>query len=148
MDENRLIVDENIQLGRAGRFMPLLLGLICGIGLGLYMGWVLWPTEIIDATPSFMQEQYRIDYTLMIAAAYAADGDLGLAQRRLATLEEVDVNAWLLALTNNSILDSAPDEDIRHLIGLAEALGLGSPLIDAYLADEVELGLPGGDGEG
>lgn len=62
------------------------LGLLIGIGLGLFGSRVLWPVEYADITPELMTAESRVDYALMVATAFAADGDLELATRRLARL--------------------------------------------------------------
>ncbi|UCF61533.1 MAG: hypothetical protein JSV37_02300, partial [Anaerolineaceae bacterium] len=64
----------------------LTVGLIIGLVVGLIYGWVLRPVEYVDTAPDTLREDYRTDYVLMVAEAYAGDGDLDLAQIRLATL--------------------------------------------------------------
>lgn len=64
----------------------LTVGLIFGLVVGLIYGWVLRPVEYVDTAPDTLREDYRTDYVLMVAEAYAGDGDLDLAQIRLATL--------------------------------------------------------------
>ncbi len=64
----------------------LIAGLIIGLGVGLIYGWVLRPVEYVDTSPDTLREDYRTDYVLMVAEAYAGDGDLDLAQIRLAAL--------------------------------------------------------------
>jgi hypothetical protein len=110
------------------------LGLLAGIGLGLYLGWVAWPTEFTDADPVMLRESYRRDYALMIAATYAVDKDLDAAQRRLANLDEGDGRAWLFTVTIDAILAEGEQADIRHLVRLATDLGLYSPAFQPYLA--------------
>ncbi len=61
----------------------LALGLFLGAGLGLLLGWVVWPTEFTEADPTVLEEEYQIDYTLMIASAYWNEEDIGSARRRL-----------------------------------------------------------------
>lgn len=63
-----------------------LLGLIIGVGFGLLYGWVIQPVEYVDTTPDSLRADYRADYVLMVAEAYAGDGDVALAQVRLAAL--------------------------------------------------------------
>lgn len=127
----------------------LLLGVIAGAALGLYIGWVAWPTEFTDADPTILQEQYRRDYTLMIAAAYSQDGDLDAAQRRLDHLGEANPRAWLLSLTVEMILAARletdagrlarQERDIGYLAALAADMGLYSSAMEPYL--------PAGEGE-
>jgi len=64
----------------------LLTGLIIGLAAGLIYGWTLRPVEYIDTTPDSLRADYRTDYVLMVAEAYASDYDLDLAQMRLAAL--------------------------------------------------------------
>lgn len=64
----------------------LIAGLVIGLAVGLIYGWVLRPVEYVDTAPDTLREDYRTDYVLMVAEAYAGDGDLDLAQIRLAAL--------------------------------------------------------------
>jgi hypothetical protein len=113
--------------------LTLLLGLVAGIGLGLYLGWVAWPTEFTQADPVTLRDHYRRDYALMIAATYSLDQELVAARRRLANLDEDDGNAWLLTVTVDAILAQEDPDDIRHLVKLATDLGLYSPVLQPFL---------------
>lgn len=64
----------------------LITGLVIGLAVGLIYGWVLRPVEYVDTAPDSLREDYRADYVLMVAEAYAGDSDLDLAQIRLAAL--------------------------------------------------------------
>lgn len=110
------------------------MGLALGVGLGLYLGWVAWPTEFTDAPPSILHETHREDVTLMIAQSYALDGDLDAARRRLHALDPEAPDRWLLTLTVDAIL-SGRDEatEIVPLVTLAHDLGLESPAMAPYL---------------
>lgn len=114
------------------------LGLALGLGFGLYLGWVAWPTEFTDAAPSVLQESYRRDYTLMIAHAYLLDGDLDAARRRLHSLDQEAPDRWLLSLTVDAILSGRDEETvIRPLVTFAHDLGLESPALVPYLEDDI-----------
>jgi hypothetical protein len=110
------------------------LGLVAGIALGLYLGWVAWPTEFSEADPVMLRESYRRDYALMIAATYDIDNDLDAAQRRLANLDAQDGRGWLFTVTIDAILAENNPADIRQLVRLATDLGLYSPAFQPYLA--------------
>lgn len=58
---------------------PGLLGLALGLGLGLLVGWVLWPVQYTNTAPAQLRQDYRTDYILMVAAAYRVEGDLEAA---------------------------------------------------------------------
>ena len=64
----------------------LLIGLIIGLTAGLIYGWTLRPVEYVDTSPDSLRIDYRTEYVMMVAEAYASDDDLALAQIRLAAL--------------------------------------------------------------
>lgn len=117
------------------RLRPLLylgVGAVIGIGFGLYLAWVVWPVEFTDANPAVLQASYRRDYVLMIADAYALDGDLATARQQVATLGE-DGQEFLLSTLLDMISRGEREGDIRRLARLAADLGLNSPAMDPYL---------------
>jgi hypothetical protein len=114
--------------------VPLLIIIGCaiGLGLGLILGWVVWPTQFTDANPAVLQTQYRREYIQMIAATYTLDGDLTAAQQRLATVGQ-DHQELLISLLLDMILQQQDERDIRQLTRLANDLGLYTPAMDPYL---------------
>jgi hypothetical protein len=121
-------------MSRLRPFLIIIIGLALGIGLGLYLGWVAWPTEFTDANPSILQESYRHDYVRLIADAYTADNNLPAAQRRVANLGEDGLDA-VLSVTLDTILQGEDEADIRRLVKLAAALGLSSPAMTPFLPE-------------
>lgn len=117
--------------------IPLLIlaGLAIGIGLGLYMGWALLPTEFVDATPAYLADGHQREYVRMVAAAYVVEADLAAAQTRLAGLGE-DAQLLLTAVTLDAILQQQNETEIRQLVNLAAALGIYSPAMEPYLSPE------------
>ena len=113
----------------------LLLGVIIGFGLGLFGGWVVWPTEFTEANPAILQEAYRRDYIIMTASAYAVDNNLTLAQQRLAELGPT-ASDELLSVMIRAILQDENQIEIRQLVQLAVDLGLSSPAMEPYLPQE------------
>lgn len=109
------------------------IGLLVGAGLGLYLGWVAWPTEFTNANPAILQGSYQQDYIVMVATAYAVDGDLDAARVRIAGLGETGGDA-LFSLTLDTIIQQPNDEEkIRYLVRLAADLGLRSPAMAPFL---------------
>ena len=108
-------------------------GLILGVGTGLILGWVVWPIEFTEADPTVLEDSYRRDYTVMIAAAYSLDEDLNVARQRLHSLGKADGNAWMLSVTVDFILAESDETEIRHLVRLADDLGLYSPAMEPFM---------------
>jgi hypothetical protein len=110
----------------------LTIGLILGAGLGLFLGWVVWPTRFTEADPTVLEEEHKRDYTLMIASTYWEDEDLNAAMDRLDSIGEEDPFGWYRAVTLDHILGREDDLEIRHLVNLAADLGIYSQAMDPY----------------
>jgi hypothetical protein len=113
-------------------FGIIALGLALGAALGLYLGWVAWPTEFSDATPALLADSYKQDYLLMAATAYAADGDLAAARQAVQALGE-NGQAYLNAYVLDQILGGNRAPEMGQLAQLAHDLGLDSPALQPYL---------------
>ncbi len=113
------------------------LGLVVGSLLGLYLGWVAWPTEFTDANPAVLSEAYKQDYVRMIATVYRADSDLAAARQRVRTLGE-DGQEFLYSFVLDQILQGEQGSDVRALAQLAHDLGLESPALQPYLTTSGE----------
>ena len=61
-------------------------GLLLGIILGLVYSWLISPIEYVDAAPSALRADFKDQYRALVALAYQADGNLGLAGARLEAL--------------------------------------------------------------
>ena len=113
----------------------LAIGLVVGIGLGLFLGWVAWPTQFTAANPAVLAEPYKQDYMLMIAADYALTDDLDAARQHVSTLGDGGED-FLFSLTLDQILQGGDPAEIRQLAQLANDLGLYSPAMAPFLASE------------
>lgn len=69
---------------KPNRWLSIVLALIAGVALGLTYGWVVDPVDFFDLTPDTLRADYKADYALMVAEAYRARRDPGLAARQLA----------------------------------------------------------------
>ena len=102
------------------RWIQFTLALILGIAGGLVYGWVISPVEYMDTTPETLRQDFRVDYVLMVAEAYAIDGDLDQAGRQLAVLgsdqsSKLAANALEYAQKDNY----SPDEqELLHRLAL------------------------------
>jgi hypothetical protein len=127
---------EQSQQKRTGLIVALLviLGLTAGAVVGLLLGWVVWPVQYTDTAIADLAPEHKDEYILLVAAAYANDGDLQKAQARLARLEVPNINQSLSALIDRYILEGRDEAEIRALVALANAQGVVSPNMVAYLA--------------
>ena len=97
----------------------LWIGLLLGLAAGLLYGWVLRPVELYNTAPNSLRQDYRTDYVLMVAEAYATEADLPLAMVRLAALgPQSPVEFIEAAITYATAQEFAP-QDIERLSRLA-----------------------------
>ena len=127
---------EQSQQKRTGLIVALLviLGLTAGAVVGLLLGWVVWPVQYTDTAIADLAPEYKDEYILLVAAAFTTDGDLEKAQARLVRLEVPNINQSLSALIDRYILEGRDEAEIRALVALANAQGVISPNMVAYLA--------------
>lgn len=109
-----------------------IVALALGMGAGLYIGWVLSPTEYTDTAPYALQASSKADYAVMIATLFAQEGDLGAAQARLAPLGETP-GGVVAAAFDTAQAAQAPATDLQHLAQLGAALGHVTPAMQVYL---------------
>lgn len=108
-----------------------------GLAVGLALGWAYtrWidPVEYTDASPAQLQSADQAEYALMVAQAYALDGDLARARGRLLGLGSDDPAGTLVALVTSGAASAAPPAELYSLASLAQALGSTSPALEPYL---------------
>lgn len=115
------------------RFLiSLVAGLIVGIGLGLFLGWVQFPVEYVDSPASGLSQRYKDNYTVMIAGGYVVDRDLSGAIDRLRILGVDNAPQHVQDVTERFITNSRDVDDIRPLVVLAEGLGRLTPIMEPY----------------
>ena len=112
----------------------VIIGLALGAALGLYLGWVAWPTEFTGASPAVLSPDYRHDYALITAVSYANNHDLETARRRVASLGS-DGQAYYFSITMDAILRADNETEIRQFVELAADLGLDSPAMVPFLPE-------------
>jgi hypothetical protein len=101
------------------------LALLTGLGLGLAYSWLLSPVTYVDATPALLRSDFKDQYRIVIAAAYAANQDLPRAQARLNLLGDADPIAELSAQAQRMLATGESFEKARPLAQLATDLQRG-----------------------
>jgi hypothetical protein len=127
-------------------FITGLISLIVGLGLGFYIGWIQFPVEYRNSHLCQLDDDYRENYTLMIARGYRRDGDINKALDRLRPLRsegkpecegsdsyQIDnVSDWVQRLTVQYITEGASQGEIRDLVALAEGFGRLTPVMESF----------------
>lgn len=110
------------------RWIPVLIAVLSGLALGLLYGWKINPVQYTDITPDVLRIDYRTDYVLMVAEAYQAEEEPGLAAQRLAVLGS-DPPARIAGEAYEYARQSGyPAEDLTALQQLSVALGTWQPI--------------------
>jgi hypothetical protein len=66
------------------------IAILLGVIFGLTYGWVINPVKYVDTSPDTLRSDYKVDYVLMVAEVYHADGDIVRAVQRLAIFGDPD----------------------------------------------------------
>lgn len=111
-----------------------LAGFAVGLALSLLYTWVIDPPPLTDTTPAALNPHDKELYTVLIAAAYAADEDLDRTTKRLAQLENPEIGGTIVALAEQYINEGRDARDIRALARLADALGGTSAAMRPFIA--------------
>ena len=123
-----------------GLFDPRLLliwGILLGIGLGLLIGWIVWPVSYYNTDVYDLHPGYQDEYVVMVGAFYALQGDLDAARGWLASLSPpgapMSPEAIVVDVTERYIARGENRTDIGYLVHLAQALGSVTMPMQPYL---------------
>jgi hypothetical protein len=104
----------------------LLTGLVLGLIIGLVYSWAVRPVEYVNTSPASLRADFKDQYRALIAAAYAANGDLVRARGRLSLLQDADTYQTLAAQAQQTLAEGNSSEEARALGLLAVAIGQGA----------------------
>ncbi len=111
----------------------VILVLVIGVGLGLVIGWYVWPVTYTESAPTRMRQDWKDEAVWLAAQAFAYDRDLEAAQARLRPLGSDDLGKLVLDRAEKAIAQNLSKQQIAHLVRLAAALGARSERTDPYL---------------
>jgi hypothetical protein len=94
--------------------------------MGLAYTWVLYPHPNTDAQPSALRSDFKDQYRSLIAASYAATGNLPRAQARLVILGDANPIEALNAQAQRMLASPQRFERADQVAALAYALGAES----------------------
>lgn len=101
----------------------LIPALVIGIGLGLWVAWVISPVAYTDVSPAGLSASEKSKYRILAAQAYSASGNLTRGQARLQLLGEGDPARALAAQAQMMIANGGAVDDARALALMAAAFG-------------------------
>jgi hypothetical protein len=107
----------------------LLATLMAGIGLGLLYAWVLSPVQVVDSAPEALRTDFKDEYRAVIAAAYAANGDLPRARARLDLLGDTDTYEALSVQAQHMLAAGESFQSVQQVTSLASALQGDQPTV-------------------
>ncbi|MFP3895417.1 MAG: hypothetical protein ACLFV5_01070 [Anaerolineales bacterium] len=108
----------------------IVVAFVVGIGVGLVLGWQVWPVEWYNTDPSDLRVEHQMDYVVMTADSLAVTGDLEAARGRLLELTDQDTT-WpqVVSLVYRVVERQEEDGDSAAALRirrLAEALDMPS----------------------
>lgn len=104
------------------RLMPVVvIGLCIGIGIGLYIGWIMWPVQITNVDISDLKSSAQEDYIVLTAKAFAYDHNGQSARDRLKQLNDRNVAERVANLAIVYASQKRPES--AQLAALAIAMG-------------------------
>lgn len=132
------LIIRNNQVGRGFLIGAGALSVLLGVALGLWLTWGIWPVEFKNADPADLRPSLKDDLVLLISLAYEQDGDLLIAQRRIAALRLANTAQTFDRLIAREKQNSQNTLRQDALIHLGQALGLALP----YTASRPAPGAP------
>jgi|GEM_PF-81193 len=109
--------------GKERGSLYLLTGLVVGLALGLLYAWVIQPVRTAQSTPATLKSADKDRYRALIAAAYAANGDLLRAKARLELLKDADPYNALAEQAQRALEEDQDSKQARALGLLVVAIG-------------------------
>jgi hypothetical protein len=114
------------------------LALVAGLGIGLVYAWMIAPIGNTDIDPFRLRADFKDQYRLAIAAAYASTGNLPRAEARLSLLGDPDPLAALHAQAQRMLATGQSAQQIDLITGLAQALEGETVAADLPATGEVD----------
>ena len=118
------------------------LALAIGLAAGLILAWAVWPARYSGAGLADLSPAEKEAYIVLVGAAYEKECDLDRAQERLERLQAPNMAQWLAELAETYVADGRDPRETRYLVGLANAYGMASPALLAYVSTATPVPIP------
>ena len=83
-----------------GIFILIVLAVVAGLALGLFLGWVVWPVQWINASPVDLRTEFQTDWVNMAIDSYSVNQNAQLAAQRFTYLGEDGPKSLAAVLAN------------------------------------------------
>jgi len=122
--------------------MPV--GCLLAILVGLFVTWRLFPTRFVNARGSDLSEDFADQIVIMAAADFAEHEDVERARTILAQLNVPNTSQYVSLVAERLIrVNRGPvDEDIQNVVRLADALGVSTVSMIAYVSTPTPIPTP------
>ncbi|WP_376791938.1 hypothetical protein [Thermoflexus sp.] len=117
--------------------IAFLVGLLLGLGGGLYLAWEAFPPPPGGASPADLAPPYQDLWVVLTAYANQLEGDPVTLRRRLDALAWPDLPERVSALVERGLLENWPSGLVRALARVAQQVGARSPALVVVLATPV-----------
>lgn len=115
-------------------------GILLGIGLGLVIGWLVWPVSYYDTDVYDLRADHQDEFVVMVGALYALEQDIEAAHQLLGLLSQPNrprpPESIVVEVAERYIARGADPAEIGYLVGLAEALGSTTTPMQPYLGEQ------------
>jgi len=114
--------------------MPV--GCLVALLVGLVVAWQLLPTRYVDARMSELSEDQAQEIVVMVAADFAQYHDLERTKEALAQLKVPNTAQYVSLVAERMVRTNRGevDQDIKNVVNLAEALGVSTISMIAYVS--------------
>jgi len=128
---------------RGGLILWALLGVLAGLGIALYLTWVIWPAKYTNTDPSDLLPERKALWAELASDGYALTGNLEAARQRLAALGIPDAGVYVAQVAEARLQAGGANlEHIRAMARLSEALGGITARLLVYIATPAPTSTP------
>jgi hypothetical protein len=122
-------------------FSVMPIGCLLAILVGLAITWYVSPTRYVNARASDLSQEYVDEIIIMAAADYAEYQDVARAKTVLAELNVPNTSQYVSLVAERMIrTNRGPvDQDIENVVQLADALGVSTVSMIAYVSTPTAL---------
>lgn len=93
-----------------------ILGVVLGLGMGLILGWGIWPVQWTDGNPEVLRADLQKDYLRMTIDSYNRTGDVNTAMARWDEMGAVANNTFIALQSDPGYLNSAEIQEFGVLV--------------------------------